>query len=116
MARQSYTAQTAVRTSSGIVGTERDGHADGHSVANDGRIIMVVRNSGAGSHTISALTPGTVDGNAVADLSITVAAGVTRIVGPFPTSVYNQADGALYVDFDASPTEVKVQYVKVPLS
>lgn len=115
MSRQSYSPQTVVRASSGIVGTQRDGHADGHAVANSGRMFLVIENTGAGAHTISVLTPGTVDGLAIADLSITIAAGAIRKVGPFPKSVYDQSDGTLHVDFDASPTEVKVEYLDLPL-
>ncbi len=116
MARQSYTAQALVRSGNGLAGTERDGHADGHSVVNDGHVIAVLRNSGAGSHTTTIQTPGTIDGLALADLTVVVAAGATKYVGPFPKGVYNQADGALYVDFDGTVAEMKVTYINVPIA
>jgi hypothetical protein len=45
-------------------------------------------------------TPGTVDGLAIADRTVSIGTSSERMIGPFPPSYYNQADGAVYIDFD----------------
>ena len=73
----------------------------GNKFANDGRTMFRVKNSGAVPITVTFDTPGTVDGLAVADLPITIAAtgdanGLDfQDIGPF-TSDYSQADGYVW--------------------
>lgn len=69
-----------------------------HSMANDGNTLLLIRNSNAGApSTATFVIPGTVDGQTVANKTLTVSAGVTqsRIVGPFPTNTYG---GTLNID------------------
>lgn len=89
-----------------VVALDRDG-ADGidpaasevsgapatdHSFRNDGRTILQIRNTIAGTRVVTIQTPNTVDGNLIADRAITIPASKTAIIGPFPRSVYNGAD------------------------
>jgi len=56
---------------------------------NTGREAVVIKNAGASPMTMTVEFKATPDGLAVTDLSATVAAGATRIVGPFPPSQYS---------------------------
>lgn len=66
--------------------------SNGNSFANDGRVILRMKNENAGAQTVIVTTPGTVDGNAVADLTINLAAsgsaGDIKYAGPWPPAVY----------------------------
>lgn len=62
--------------------------ANDHQVANDGKVIIIVRNTDAGAQTVTFVTPGTVDTQAVADRTDSIPAGVQRMYGPFPPSDY----------------------------
>jgi hypothetical protein len=101
MPRTNLTITDVSRSTSGVAQPTQDtcDVANGNALAwNDGKIILEVNNSGGVSYTFTVQTPGTVDGLAVTDLVLTVAAGATRLLGPFPPAVYNQADGTVYVD------------------
>lgn len=75
-----------------------------HQFPNNGATIIEVVSSDAGAQTVTVETPGSVDGLAVADQVISVPAGATRFIGPFPTTIYNQSDGMLYVNPSVSTT------------
>lgn len=66
--------------------------ADDHSFVNNGRTILQVRNTVGTSRVVTIETPGTVDGLAVAERTVTVGAGKTAYIGPFPRSIYNGND------------------------
>lgn len=95
--------------------------ADGHAFVNLGEnIFLYVDNGGGSAVAVTIETPGTVDGNAIADLSVSVPAGESRFIGPFKRSVYNQDDSAgdtgldkvVFVDTDIQ-TSVTYAAVKV---
>jgi len=81
-------------------------NADGESIVNDGKVFVYVDNQAVGAIDVTFLIPGLIDGEAIADGGRVeeVPAEEARFFGPFPTSVYNQADGCLYVDFSAVVT------------
>jgi hypothetical protein len=111
MARTALSLQEIIRT--GLSPSYTAANVDGHSVANDGKLTFVhVKNGSGGEVTVTIDTPGTVDGLAIADRTVAVPAGEERIIGPFPTAYYNQADGTVHVDFSAV-TSVTIAAFKV---
>ncbi len=78
------TATTPTRTGSLLT-------TNNYFVDNNGAMFLHFMKSGAGACTVTIDTPGTVDGNAIANPTITVPATTGDVmVGPFPPSVYNQ--------------------------
>ena len=59
-----------------------------HSVVNDGRVLIAVRNTDAAPQSVVFVTPGTVDTQAVADRSESITDGVQEIFGPFSPAEY----------------------------
>lgn len=110
MARTSLTVQEVALA--GITLSFEAANADGNSFANDGNVILYVKNGDASSHTVTIPTPATVGGMAVEDLTVSVPAGGEKVVGPFPTHVFNQSGGVVYVNYDAV-TSVTVAAIKV---
>jgi hypothetical protein len=90
--------------------------AGGHSFVNDGNTILAFLSTNAASRTITIQTPNTVDGLAIADLTITLGIGsvtaVRVLTSRFPRSVYNQTDGTVLIDYSA--TGVSVAAIQVP--
>lgn len=67
-------------------------------VRNNGRVMLHFKKSGAGDCTVTIDTPGTVGGLAIAQQTITVAATTgDKMIGPFPSSVYNNSAGNLSI-------------------
>lgn len=90
MARAALTVTPISKT--GIAPTaETTGDAtNNHSVANDGRTFLLVRNSN-GAATARILTirlSGSVDGQAITSRTYSIAAGASLYVGPFNTTNY----------------------------
>lgn len=88
--------------------------AGGHKFVNDGRTALLLQNTNASSRTVTVQTAQTVDGLAVADLTITLAATTGRLLTAyFPTQVYNASDGYVYIDYSAT-AGVLVAAIKIP--
>lgn len=80
-------------------------NVDGNSFqARAGRVLHV-RNGSASSITVTLPTPATVGGLAIADRTVTVAAGAHAAValGPVPVA-YLQTDSSVHVDYSAVTT------------
>jgi len=75
----------------------------GNKVLNDGKTFIEVNNGSGDSINVTIEAPGSVDGFAIADLVVAVAAGVRKKIGPF-TGVFNQADGYVWVVCSAVTT------------
>ncbi|WP_242882580.1 hypothetical protein [Actinomadura litoris] len=71
----------------------------GHVLANSGRTILIVRNADTQPHTLTLVTPGTVDGNSIADRTVPIPASTTRWFGRIDPAVYSSA---LAVDTDSA--------------
>ena len=87
---------------------------DGAKFSNDGAVQLLIRNTDSGPHTVTIQTPQTVEGLAVAELSVgPMAAGDVWLVGPFPPATFGQQSGDdlgyVYVDVVSGGVEVKFQ-------
>lgn len=99
MPRTAVTPQTVL--SSGRVMSYEAANVDGNSIANAYvRRDLTVKNASAGSINVTLITPGTIDGLAIADRVIAVAAGAeTRI--RTDNDAYRQSDGSVHIDYSA---------------
>ncbi len=78
-------------------------NANGMQFANDGNIIVHMKNPSASQRIVTFLTPAVLEGVAVADPTYTLPATtgdkVTKLLAP---AVYNQSDGNVYLDCDGA--------------
>jgi hypothetical protein len=58
---------------------------------NTGFEFIEIKNGGGGTITVTLDIKPTVDGAAIVDPTLTIAAGVTKIIGPFPPALYNDS-------------------------
>lgn len=65
--------------------------------------VLIVANGSGGSIDVTIEAPGNVDGQAVADLVVAVAAGARTIIGPF-TPTFVQSDGYVWAVFSSITT------------
>lgn len=74
---------------------------DNYKFVNDGKTVLHFKKTGAGAATITVVTPGTVDGQAVADKTFSVPATTgDKFAGPWPRDIYNDSAGK--VEFTTS--------------
>jgi hypothetical protein len=74
----------------GITPAFTSANADGHTILNDGKTFLEVRNADGSAITVTIDTPQTVDGLAVASRTVSVGATTgVKMIGPFPLD-YNQ--------------------------
>ncbi len=77
---------------------------------NSGKQIVLAQNGGGASINVTIVTGGTVNGLAIADQVVAVAAGATRIIGPFSPQVYNQpGTDTLYIDVSGNINLAAIQ-------
>ncbi len=74
--------------------------SDNYQTPNNGRLFIYVTNGGGGTSVVTIATPGTVDGLAVADRTVSIGTGEDAMIGPFPPHIYNNANGEIDVSFD----------------
>lgn len=98
MARTEVTVTQLSRA--GVRGTGVAGTADGLKVRNDGRTWLEITNAANASRVVTVLTGQQILQLDVADLSVTVPALETRMVGLLPPDTFNQAveAGMVYID------------------
>ena len=72
--------------------------SDTYTLRNDGKTMVKAVKTGAGACTITAVTPATVRGGAVADPTYTVPATTGDVwIGPFETDVFNDSNGLVTI-------------------
>lgn len=115
MAYTDLTLLVAARTGLSIADAAlTDAVAGGHKFTNDGSTLFFAQNTNGSSRTLTITTFSTVDGLAVADLTITLAATTGRILtATFPRSIYNGTDFKVAVDYSAT-SGVKVAAIRLP--
>ena len=73
------------------------------SIANSfGDVAMFVKNGDAAQITATVQITKVVDGQSIDPKVITIDPDETKIIGPYSRTVYNQADGSVYIDLSAS--------------
>jgi len=99
---------------SGVINTVTAAIAEGAKFANDGQTFLYCLDTG-GDAVLTFKTPGTIDGLAIAEMTVTVTADATagELIGPFPPSIYNQSDGTVHVTPD-DHTSLGYVPVRVP--
>lgn len=76
-------------------------------------VLLLVKNGDAASHTVTLTTPGTVNGLAIADRTVTVAAGAQEAI-PVTNDYRNPVTGRAAITYDAV-TSVTVAVIRVPV-
>ena len=75
----------------------------GNKMLNDGKTFIEVLNGSGAPIDVTIDAPGDVEGFAITNLTVAVAAGVRKKIGPF-TSIFNQADGYVWIVCSAVTT------------
>jgi hypothetical protein len=98
MARTALTVQQVTRA--GLTPTYSAANVDGHSIPNGGKECLHIKTT-SNACNVTFQTPGSVDGQAIADRVVALGTSTERIIGPFPPTMYNQGAEEVFVDFSA---------------
>lgn len=111
-------ARTGIVTGSGGPGEVAGDVANGNMVLNNGDVFILLRNTdGAVARNFTPVSQADVDGTVPTLPSVSVpAAGGTKVVGPFPPSLYTVKTGAdagkMYFGIDNA--NLRVQALRMP--
>lgn len=108
MARTAITPTQASRAGTVLPAATAGDAVNGHQVANDGRIALIVKNAGAVSRSITFLTTRKVDDIATPGRVEAVPAGETQVFGPFDANDYGTT-----LAFDVTHAELTVNAVRI---
>lgn len=98
----------------GTVYTYESAAADGDAFINDGKTILAINNGSGTSITVTVATAGQVEGLAIDDVAIVVAAGALVMAGPFSRTVFNDSTGKVQLTYsDVTSLGVKAFKVNV---
>lgn len=109
MARTAITPQQILPTGTEV--TFEAANVDGNSVVNNGATNLHVVNGGGVSIDVTVTAQNKCNQGYLHDLVVAVPAGEERVIGPFTVAHYNDATGAIIVDYD-SVTSVTVAAIK----
>lgn len=107
MARSTIAVTSIVRSGTTPISATTSDSTNKHSFTNTADVYLEIVSSDAGSQTVTikANPSYTSDGLVVSDLVITVAAGATKLAGPFKIYTFRQnSAGLTYVDPSVSTT------------
>jgi hypothetical protein len=76
--------------------------AGGTRFPNDGNVFLRATNTSGGALGVSFGSPVLIDGMALTPTATSIPAGIAKLFGPFPTSVFNQPDGTVIVFADSA--------------
>lgn len=115
MARTAIVPQDIV--AAGLEPVYEAANADGEQFEGTSKEYAEIINAGGGACEVTVPTPASQDGQSLEDLVVSVPAGETRKIGPFPARSYNVQTGAdagqVYLDFD-QVTSVTIGVFKLP--
>ncbi len=117
MARTVLTLQPTTRDGLEVTYAAGD-DVNNHSFDNAGQDIILHVINGATVANVTVVTPGTLDGEAIADKTINVPASEDRFIGPFRNDLYGQAEPdagfskSVFVDLD-DDTNVTIAAIEV---
>lgn len=102
-----------------LTGLQLDGalvsaSAGGDDAPTGAGLLLAVKNGDASAHTVTLVTPGTVNGLAIADRTVSVAAGTTELI-PLISDYRDPATGRASITYDGV-TSVSVAVVRVSVS
>ncbi|MCC6192265.1 MAG: hypothetical protein IT318_24805 [Anaerolineales bacterium] len=83
--------------------------ANNYFFPNDGRTKLYVKNATGSTCVVTIDTPNTVDGQAIANRTVSVATAKEFEIGPFPPGDYNDGNGKVKVTFDQTVDIVVVR-------
>lgn len=105
------TVQTVTRASDGLEPTYAAASGGGDTVQVVTNLFLHIKNGDASSHTVTVVTPGTVAGLAIADLTATIPAGEERMIGPIDQN-FRASNGLASITYDAA-TLVTIAAIRV---
>lgn len=76
--------------------------AGGDKVPPGADVVLHVKNGDASAHTVTVVTPGTVAGQAIGDVAVSVPAGGERFIGPLTPRVFAGSDGKVDLTWSAT--------------
>lgn len=101
--------------SSALTGTELAAYASaaagGDSFANDGTIMLHVKNGGGAPINVTAVAKTACNQGTLHDAVVSVTNGKEALIGPFPTSRFNDVNGKVSITYSAV-TSVTVAVIK----
>lgn len=94
-------------TTAGVSYTLAAANSSGHSISNNGLGFVAIANAHtANTRTVTFVHPGEVDGLAVADLTVTIPAASTKLIGGF-SNRFNQSGGTyIHADFSDAAADL----------
>ncbi len=108
MPRTNIAATQASRAGTVLPTASAGDVVNGNSTANDGRVVLIVKNTGASSRTMTFTTVRSVDGLTNPVRSEAIPAGETQVFGPFDPNDYGTTLG-----YNADNAELTINAIRV---
>lgn len=85
----------------------------GDTLANNGRTILIFKNSSGSSCTATLDTPAKIEGLDIANTSVVVTNAADQVVGPFDPAIFNTSAGVVSITYSGSTNTTTVAAVSL---
>lgn len=86
----------------GEVITWQSAWVGGDQFSNNGRTLLVYRNTGGSSTVATIDSPALIDGLTIENPAVTIGAGVYKTIGPFDPAIFNTAAGVTTITYSGA--------------
>lgn len=108
------TVYTAPGAGAGVAVTAASAAGGGDVFPNNGKTLVEITNGGGSSITPTFAATGVLpSGAAISSVATAVAAGATRVFGPFPPNEFNNSSGQVAITY-SSATSVTLRVISMP--
>ena len=101
MAASALTVSSVARAGINCTDLDAAANADGNYFTNTGFEFLYALNGDGSATTITLVNQLTIDGATVTAKTVSVPAGKAMLIGPFPTEIYNDANGRMNLTYSS---------------
>lgn len=85
----------------------------GDTMVNNGRTLLIFKNSSGSSCTATLDTPAVTQGLAIANPTVTVTSSADQVIGPFDPAIFNTAAGVVAITYSGSTNTTTVTAISL---
>lgn len=85
----------------------------GDTLVNNGKTLLIFKNSSGSSCTATLDTPSTLQGLAIANPTVVVTSSADQVIGPFDPAIFNTAAGVITITYAGSTNTTTVTAISL---
>lgn len=94
--------------------TTQGNSTDNHTMVNEGKTLLTIANTSGSAVTLTVVSIADPVTGRTGDIAVSVANNTTRLFGPFPKYLFNQAGNVVNINVSAGGSSVLLTAIQLP--